>query len=460
MAQKMTIFRGTTGLNNKVDPVRLKFDPQTGIQDLAEAINIDIDLTGRPSRRKGYIQLRSDPAHSLWSNGDLCFYVSDGSLYRLNSDWSRTGLRSGLVPDARMSFCAIGPNVYYTNGVQNGRITEGASWPWEHGAYSGPETIWEVSTKPPLGHLLESVGGYMLVAEGNILWPSMQFAHSWYRLTRDRFEFDGKITMMKALADGVWVSDEKNTYWLEGLDPAKWTRNKKDSNSAIPGTAIEVDASLIGGVQQQLPDNCALWTTPQGICVGAAQGFFANLTQPKLGYPSAQHGASVMVDDKYLCAMDSHHISLALRLPANAATQYTNFNFNSACTFQGVPLAANDKGIFQLEKGGSDNGKPIPAWFKLVTSELGVENYKRVRRMYVGYEANGDLILTVIADEKIRGAYPLLPVDDDQTEQGNSVPGSRDVYGRYLAFKIENVNGADFSVDHLSILPVVLRRYK
>lgn len=457
MAQKITIFRGSTGLNNKIDPARLKFDPDTGVQDFSECVNVDIDLTGRPGRRKGYVQLRSDDSHSVWSNGELCFYVSGESLYRLNSDWSRTGIRSGLVLDARMSFCDFGGSVYYSNGFQNGRIADGISYAWAGDPYFGPEIIWKVETAPPVGNLLASAGGYMLVAWDKYLSVSMQFAPAWYRSSKDLFEFDSKITMVKPLEDGVWISDEKNTYWLEGLDPEKWKRIKKAPYPAIMGTVVEVEPEKVG---LQLPDNCAVWTSPKGICVGAAQGFFANLTEKKLRHPTAPHGAALLIDDLYVCALSTHRMAIADRLPVGAISQYMDFNFNSFCTFNGIPIASRNDGIFQLDSGGSDNSNPISAWFKLVTTDLGTDNFKRVRRVSIGYEADGDLALSVFADEKILDTYPVVPSEDDGTQQGNSVYVSRDVYGRHWSFKIENVNGADFSVDHLSIIPVVLSRQK
>jgi len=50
---EITVFSGATGINNIVDPVRLKFDPDTGIGELAEAVNVVIDQTGRISRKHG-----------------------------------------------------------------------------------------------------------------------------------------------------------------------------------------------------------------------------------------------------------------------------------------------------------------------------------------------------------------------------------------------------------------------
>jgi len=306
MAKSISIFRGTTGLNDKIDPARLRFDPETGVQDLAEAVNIDIDSSGRPSRRKGYSQLRSEAVHSLWSNGDVCYYVSGTALYQLNLDWTRTGLRSGLTTGAPMSFCNPdgGTKTYYCNGFENGVISSGVSSAWIGSPYVGPVTIWKISTIPPVGHLLESIGGYMLIAEDDVLWHSVQFAHSWYRPSRDRFQFDGRISMIKALDDGLWVSDAKATYWLEGLDPMQWKRNLKADYPALFGSAAYFDGALLG--EGNLYGRCVVWTTPKnGICIGGPQGYFANLTQRKLVYPACdRRGAGLVIGDRYVCAME------------------------------------------------------------------------------------------------------------------------------------------------------------
>jgi len=156
-----------------------------------------------------------------------------------------------------------------------------------------------------------------------------------------------------------------------------------------------------------------------------------------------------------------NRICLTMNLPTGAVSQYLDYDFNSMCTFNGIPLAGGDGGIFQLDTIGGSNGRPIQAWFKLVTSDIGIANLKRARKITIGYESSGDCVLTVYADETRSRDYPLKPILQGKApQQGNVLYGARDVYGRYWAFLVKNVGGADFAVDAISIAPIVLNRNK
>jgi hypothetical protein len=303
MAEVIVLYK-CTGLNNVVDPVRLQYDSKAGVSELSAAVNVDIDETGRVSRRKGYSLLRNDSnCHSLWSAGEDCFYVSGESLYRLNRDWTRVGIRSGLTPGLRVSFCKPFDKVYYSNGVENGYILRNVSYTWVGEPYVGPTTVWQISTVPPLGHILEVFGSYLLIAQENILWYSLPFAFGWYVLSRDRVEFEGRITMVKGLDSGVWVSDLTGTYWLEGQLPEKWIRDKKSTSFAIEGTGTLTSTDIVGsekgGVEQ-----CVLWSSESGVHLGMDKGELVNLTVDKLHFSPAMRGSGIVFNKRYVTVFD------------------------------------------------------------------------------------------------------------------------------------------------------------
>jgi len=296
MSPRVILLSQTSGLNNVITPIRHKFDPAAGCLDLSLATNVDIDDTGKPSRRKGTNELRNDDAHSMWSNGYECYYVSGDALYQFNADWSRTGLRSGLTLDAMMSYVYYGGKTYHANGIENGIIYDGADWSWVGEPYVGPETIYHVHTTPPVGHLLERMGGNMLIAVGNCIHWSLPYAPSWYRLGVDVIRFGTMPTMMAALPGGVWVSDSDRVYWLQGTDPKQWMAvPQEDSSPAIKGTVLKLDG-------QALPDTlrssglCVLWTSRDGIIVGTGQGQAINLTRGRLQYSKTSFGAALVVN--------------------------------------------------------------------------------------------------------------------------------------------------------------------
>lgn len=147
-------------------------------------------------------------------------------------------------------------------------------------------------------------------------------------------------------------------------------------------------------------------------------------------------------------------ISVIMNLQNKAVTQYSNFDFNSFCKIGDNFLAASDAGLFSLE-GDNDNGADIDAEFELVTTDFGIANLKRLRSIYVGGQADGDTALTVKDDEGNAREYPN-PLFKDGQQTGMKVSVGRNGIGRYWSIGVKNVDGADFSVDSIEVLPIVL----
>ena len=150
------------------------------------------------------------------------------------------------------------------------------------------------------------------------------------------------------------------------------------------------------------------------------------------------------------------YLGLCLQLERMAMSQYANWNFNSMTKFNGQYLGANENGLFVLSDGDLDGVSEIPAFFELLTSDWGIENQKRVRSIYVGYETNGRLKFAVKDDDGNETEYILEANHLDNAQHGAKLPGSRKSKGRYWMVKVDNMNGADFSVDNIRILPVIL----
>lgn len=302
MSKAFPLFRRTSGLNNAVDPARLQHDPETGVIELQAAVNVDIDDSGMPSSRKGFeVAAVKEGAHSLWSDGWRAFFVAGQSMYQLNHDMTFRGIRSGLTPLAPVSYVSFDGRVFYANGFENGVNYEDASFAWVGEEYVGPESIFHVDNRPPVGHLLAAMSGRILIAQGNTMWFTMPFAPYHYRPSMDFALFERRINMIHVIPDGVWVSDEAGIYWLQGHDPEKWALAKRADYPAIMGTSVEVDMGKIG--EGELPGRCVVFTTPRGICLGGSEGFFRNLTERKLVLPPAVYGAAVAVGKKYVVSL-------------------------------------------------------------------------------------------------------------------------------------------------------------
>jgi len=183
-------------------------------------------------------------------------------------------------------------------------------------------------------------------------------------------------------------------------------------------------------------------------------------------------------------------LSIITELTRFAPTQSTILNFNSYALVGNTYMAANSSGIYSLgidtgagggvsggemEWGGDGEvewedgdvivwddaaGTPISGYFKLPRTDFGIENEKRLRSMYVGYETDGSLLITITPDEDTTRSqdFTLTGRIDTQKQHSGRIALRRDLRGRYFDFKIANVNGSDFSIDSIKIVITVLGR--
>jgi hypothetical protein len=296
---EVNILKQCLGLNNKVDPSDLIADPESGLCELAVAADVDIESSGRRiSRRKGYTKVYAGKCHSLFPFGNICFVVIEGYLSILYPDFSYKTLIE--IEDRRISYVEVGNRVYFMNGSDKGYIEDEVVYPWEFIDYSGPSTT-KVFEGPPLGHLLELYNGFMFIAQDNILWHSRPFKYHAFYLHGDYVPFNSRITMMRAVKDGLYVSTESDTYYFNGYQPKEFFQVKVADYPAILGTDVLVDGRKIEG--GDIKDRIVVWTSSKGICIGGPEGLFKNLTERRLMYPSANCGAGICIDNRYVCTL-------------------------------------------------------------------------------------------------------------------------------------------------------------
>ena len=171
----------------------------------------------------------------------------------------------------------------------------------------------------------------------------------------------------------------------------------------------------------------------------------ANIVLPSL----TMSGHSCVDVENYLC--------LCIQLNILAVSQYTNYGFDSLCRFNGQYLAAGGDGIFVIDEVDNDKGIDINSIIELVKTDFGISHQKRLRSAYVGYETSGSLKLTLLNDDENERVYTLSSTIG-QLQHGGKISINRDGKGRYWTFKIENVEGCDFSLDNIEIIPIVLGR--
>lgn len=133
-------------------------------------------------------------------------------------------------------------------------------------------------------------------------------------------------------------------------------------------------------------------------------------------------------------------------------TQVSSLNFNSLCRLDdGTVIGVNDSGAFILDSWDDDNGDDIDAFFEIAETDLGLANQKRIRKAIVSGESSGPLLISVKGDE---GSFIQRSLDvdlDSSREEGVIAPIGREVKGRFLTVRIDNIGGCDFSIDSIDL---------
>lgn len=292
----VTIFRGTSGLNTVADPARIPIG-KGHISDVAQIVNMRIDQYYRPSRRLGTTLLKTGDYHSIFCDGGSCFVVSGDSIYIVANNGDTQGIRSGLTPGQKMAWTQYGDLTYYSNGIEQGVIEGGVSKPWVVGEFHGQETNRSFVVPNNINHL-EIQSGRIYGSIGKVLWWSEQFRFNLFDLANSFVQFHTKIRMIKAVAEGLFVSTEKNTYFLAGTNPQAFTQRQVASFPAIEWTeAVEyVDGGDVGFD----PGLCAVWASPEGAILGFPNGAIFNLNKNKIIYPEASKGFGCLLGYEYL----------------------------------------------------------------------------------------------------------------------------------------------------------------
>jgi len=298
-AKFRTLYTSTTGLNNFVDPTRLEFDFKTGVTELAQAINVNIDNSGRINCRRGRVQKLSSTAKYGFAYGEVCLFVSESILYHMKSDYSVTALRSDLTLGARMRYVGIANRVYYSNGTEKGYILKGKDYTWEKGNYTVPGDTRRIISDPPNGHLLGWFASRALVAVDNAIFASEPSFYGVFDLHNNFKLFPERIKLMHPTTQGLWIGTASQVLFYRGT---KWGQLRREPKADYG--VLEGSGAVCPGEKLNAPEKSVIFTTPQGICVGDEGGGFTNLTYNKLIFPTGRYASASIVGDRYLVLIE------------------------------------------------------------------------------------------------------------------------------------------------------------
>ncbi len=282
-ALHMTKFSGINNIDKtfRIEPDE---DNNTFTFPLVEANNVLIDNTLSIETRPGReLSISGEDIHSLWSDGNKCFFVDGDKLYQIYQVYPTLGarlVRSGLVSGARMSYAVFNDRVYYTNNYNKGYVRN-----FVDVSFSDPDIKFKRSL--PAGKFIEYYKGCLYVAVGSSIYISDPLCD--YFDTRMGYRrFASNITMLRAVDTGIYVADIR-TYFMRGDSNEDFERAEVYSTGAVPYTDIRTPGDDLNNPKV---GNVAIWTSEDGICIGDNSGVVDNVTRLKYALNATSTGAA------------------------------------------------------------------------------------------------------------------------------------------------------------------------
>ncbi|HEX7402135.1 MAG TPA: hypothetical protein VF369_08145 [candidate division Zixibacteria bacterium] len=253
-------YKDIIGVSKQKDPKRI---PAGYVR---YAMNVDSDNDKKLHRRRGRTLLDDENTHSMWSNATICLCVQAGDLkeatLNLNTMTFTYTTILGNVGDTEMIFQEVADMVFFSNGEKFGYIRDRVA----HGI---PEVDQEFKDRMAGGHLMEYWDSRLWVFQDNLLHYS-DATEPWVRDKRHNFvSFNSKGRMLRAVKDGLYVSDCARCGFLHGGsgDPPKFNYTEVCNFPAIEGMAIS-SAEQVSGISMKV----ALWATEDGFYRGLPGG--------------------------------------------------------------------------------------------------------------------------------------------------------------------------------------------
>lgn len=303
-APESLLVQKFSGLKNTVTAERLS------PEELQVGLNIDLDDMGQARRRRGYALAAAGNYHSLFEGATATYVVRNDVLGTVNPDYSFVALRSGVGSD-RLAYVQVGEDVYFSSRVTSGvvhsdtavsdwgAVSDAATWvsPVVNPTSTLPALGGRLLGKPPMATALAYYNGRIFLADGSTVWATELYLYNYIDRTRTFLQFEAEVTMLAAVADGLYVGTTRDVWFLSGR-LAEMKRVIALREGALPGSSVIAGAELLSTV---LPNramteskDAAVFMSTGGLCVGLSTGEVYNVTEDRVIFPDAVSVAAMV----------------------------------------------------------------------------------------------------------------------------------------------------------------------
>lgn len=178
-----------------------------------------------------------------------------------------------------------------------------------------------------------------------------------------------------------------------------------------------------------------------------------------LGVLAAGQKVSISLADIITAAViikagDEEMVGWIINPNLSASTALDNYDFTGFGQHKGKHYGIRPDGLYVLE-GDTDNGTQIDSFISLGDRNFNTAKQKRVPHAYIGASTDGRMVLKVIVNRQ-EYLYAVKNPSTDMAEQRVDI--GRGLRSNYWNFELMNREGADFEIDTIKFMPIVLER--
>lgn len=479
------------GMNTLADPASIDtLNPKSAqYGQCVDLVNLDLDDEHNATTRDGCTLAFTGAVTSCWTSAAGVTYCVYGGYLCTFDGTNVTPLTTAFTVQAACEFEQLNDVVVFSDNAKIGiisgstvtRIDTPANWvdvatldQWVASHMPANPANWNGTTSnsnfevdafalaTKAGKCLHHFNGALYLAINNFVYVTkthhVEKMDIRYSVVAG---FPDNVTMIKHVADGLFVGTAAACYFLAGtgivVDADGKIKERFKQTQVSPygvayGTSLAVSAELIPDLRTK--DPAVLWASPVGVFAGLPGGAAVNLSADKVSLGAITSGVAIVKESTGLkqYVVCSNGGAWVLNLNKLTHSRYTDYPYTSLFKRGSYYYGVDSLAIVRF--GGdvdyvTSTGltKTVDAYALTPSTNLGTGNTKHLRKMFTRVRRNAvQLAIDVIVDEVVKFTSGSVAQDASVTAHTASQKVPRGLKGVYWQFKFRNKQGGRFTV--------------
>lgn len=147
----------------------------------------------------------------------------------------------------------------------------------------------------PAGDFIRGHAGRLYVASEDTIFYSEPLRPHLCDPRHNFIKFVGKVRFMEPLPDGMYVGDDRGTWWLAGDDPTKYQLVRAHESLAIRRSSVLIPGRHLPSESMSADKNVVVWLSTMGYMAGREGGVVVPLNPERVAVAADLEGRSVFL---------------------------------------------------------------------------------------------------------------------------------------------------------------------